>query len=288
MTFRITFLGTGGGRFTAMFQARSCGGLLVEHDGRFLHIDPGPGALTALHRIRYDVSRTESVIVSHCHPDHYSDAQCVIEGMTRGGWRKSGCFFGPVSVTEGSDGLGPAVSPYHLGLPEVCRTIAPGDEIDAQGLRIGITRSVHSDPHNVGFRMHTPHGDVCYVTDTEYTPEIGAQYKGARILILPVTTPLGNRIPWHMCTDDAILICRQVRPELAVFIHLGVVILEEDPAKQAAICERESGVRTVAGEDLMTVDVGDEIGISKAHTYPEDEFWVPDWSPKLRERWVFL
>ena len=282
MSFRITFLGTGGGRYTAMLQARSCGGLLVEHDGHFLHIDPGPGALTAMHRIRYDPNKTECVIVSHCHPDHYSDAPCVIEGMTKGGWDRKGSFYGTATVTEGVNGLGPAISPYHLGLPTAKGTISPGDTVDAQGLKISITRAIHSDPFNVGFRMHTAYGDVCYLSDTEYSEDIGQQYKGARVLILPVTTPYGNRIPWHMSTDGAVEICRQVKPELAVFIHLGIVMLEESPEAQAEMCQKLSGVRTVAGRDLMTLDVGDDLSISDARQYPQDEFWIPDWTPTRR------
>ena len=82
MSFRITFLGTGGGRYTTMYQIRSTGGMLIEHDGRFLHVDPGPGALTQMQRIHYDLHETESLIVSHCHPDHYSDAESVLEGMS--------------------------------------------------------------------------------------------------------------------------------------------------------------------------------------------------------------
>ena len=67
MMSKLVFLGTGGGRFAAILQARATGGLYVEvgehfashHDGdapgqgpviedgkvRRFHIDPGPGAL---------------------------------------------------------------------------------------------------------------------------------------------------------------------------------------------------------------------------------------------------
>ena len=262
-----------------MYQTRSTGGLLVEHDGHFLHIDPGPGALTNMHRIHYDVGLTESVVISHCHPDHYSDAPSVIEGMTHGGWRKRGHVYGSETVIDGVNGFGPAVSAYHLNLPLDKTVIKPGDVLETEGLRTDIMRAVHSDPYNVGFRMHTEFGDVSYLSDTEYHEDIGEQYIGSRVLILPVTTPLGNIIKGHMSTDGAISICRQVKPELCIFIHLGIVMIENDPLAQAALCESESGVRTVAGEDLMVLDVGEDLKLSKAVTYPEDEFWVPDWCP---------
>ena len=277
MSFRITFLGTGGGRHTTMYQVRSTGGMLIEHDGRFLHVDPGPGALTQMHRIRYDLTRTDSVVVSHCHPDHYSDAESVIEGMTRGGWTKRGSLYGSKTVISGENGLGPCISDYHRRIVSDVSQFAPGDVLDIDGLETDICRADHSDPTNVGFRFHTEHGIVSYVSDTAYSDEIADQYIGSRVLILPVTTPMGNRIKYHLCTDDAITFIDRVRPELAIFVHLGVVIIRKGPEAQARMAEEATGIRTVAGRDLMVLDVGEELEISDAETFEGE--WIPDSSP---------
>ncbi len=277
MSFRITFLGTGGGRHTTMYQVRSTGGMLIEHDGRFLHVDPGPGALTQMHRIRYDLTRTDSVVVSHCHPDHYSDAESVIEGMTRGGWTKRGSLYGSKTVISGENGLGPCISDYHRRIVSNVSQFAPGDVLDIDGLETDICRADHSDPTNVGFRFHTEHGIVSYVSDTAYSDEIADQYIGSRVLILPVTTPMGNRIKYHLCTDDAITFIDRVRPELAIFIHLGVVIIRKGPEVQAGMAEEATGIRTIAGRDLMVLDVGEELEISDAETFEGE--WIPDSSP---------
>ncbi len=277
MSFRITFLGTGGGRHTTMYQVRSTGGMLIEHDGRFLHVDPGPGALTQMHRIRYDLTRTDSVVVSHCHPDHYSDAESVIEGMTRGGWTKRGSLYGSKTVISGENGLGPCISDYHRRIVSNVSQFAPGDVLDIDGLETDICRADHSDPTNVGFRFHTEHGIVSYVSDTAYSDEIADQYIGSRVLILPVTTPMGNRIKYHLCTDDAITFIDRVRPELAIFIHLGVVIIRKGPEAQAGMAEDATGIRTIAGRDLMVLDVGEELEVSDAETFEGE--WIPDSSP---------
>lgn len=277
MSFRITFLGTGGGRHTTMYQVRSTGGMLIEHDGRFLHVDPGPGALTQMHRIRYDLTRTDSVVVSHCHPDHYSDAESVIEGMTRGGWTKRGSLYGSKTVISGENGLGPCISDYHRRIVSSVSQFAPGDILDIDGLKTDICRADHSDPTNVGFRFHTEHGIVSYVSDTAYSDDIADQYVGSRVLILPVTTPMGNRIKYHLCTDDAITFIERVRPELAVFIHLGVVIIRKGPEAQAKMAEDATGVRTIAGRDLMVLDVGKDLEVSDAETFEGE--WIPDSSP---------
>lgn len=277
MGFRITFLGTGGGRHTTMYQVRSTGGMLIEHDGRFLHVDPGPGALTQMHRIRYDLTRTDSVIVSHCHPDHYSDAESVIEGMTRGGWTRRGSLYGSQTVLRGNGRLGPCISDYHQGIVSSVSVFEPGDVLDVDGMRVDICRADHSDPTNVGFRFHTEDGIVSYVSDTAYSDEIADQYIGSRVLLLPVTTPTGNRIKYHLCTDDALTFVERVRPELAIFIHLGVVIIRRGPDKEAESVERATGIRTIAAHDLMVLDVGRELELSDAETFEGE--WIPDSSP---------
>ena len=277
MGFRITFLGTGGGRHTTMYQVRSTGGMLIEHDGRFLHVDPGPGALTQMHRIRYDLTRTDSVIVSHCHPDHYSDAESVIEGMTRGGWTRRGSLYGSQTVLRGNGRLGPCISDYHQGIVSSVSVFEPGDVLDVDGMRVDICRADHSDPTNVGFRFHTADGIVSYVSDTAYSDEIADQYIGSRVLLLPVTTPTGNRIKYHLCTDDALTFVERVRPELAIFIHLGVVIIRRGPDKEAESVERATGIRTIAAHDLMVLDVGRELKLSDAKTFEGE--WIPDSSP---------
>ena len=277
MSFRVIFLGTGGGRYSTMYQVRSTGGMLIQHDGHNLHVDPGPGALTQMKRIRYDLTQTESLIVSHCHPDHYSDAESVIEGMTKGGWVRRGKVYGSRTVVEGVGGLGPCLSNYHKNIVSSIDVFEPGDVLDIDGMRVDILKADHSDPTNVGFMFHTPHGKVSYVSDTAYSDEIADQYIGSRIVILPVTTPSGNRIKYHMCTDDAIEFVRRVKPELAVFTHLGVVIIRRGVDDEAAMVEAAAGVRTVAARDLMTIDVGEEIVLGTKETYEGE--WIPDTSP---------
>jgi len=279
MTFKITFLGTGGGRHSAMYQTRCTGGMLIEHDGdHHIHIDPGPGALTQMKNIHYDPARTDSVIISHAHPDHYSDAEVVIEGMTHGGWIKRGHIYGSQTVLKGSSGLGPCISLHHIGIAEKATIFKPGDVIDIDGLRTEICKADHSDPTNVGFRFVTEYGVVSYVSDTQYSNEIANQYIGSRVLILPVTTPFDIRINFHLCTEDAIKFIERVKPELTVFIHLGIVMIHEGASKQAHMAEEATGFRTIAGEDRMTIELDDSsIIVSEAKSFNDE--WFPPSAP---------
>lgn len=277
MTDSIMFLGTGGGRHTTMYQSRCTGGMLVRHSGQMLHIDPGPGALTQMNRIHYDLGKTRSLVVTHCHPDHYSDTPSIIEGITRGGWKKRGHIYGSETVVDGKDGLGPCLSSYHLGLVDGYETVRPGDSVDIDGMKVEFTQTKHSDPTAVGMIMHTAGGKVGYTSDTQFTTEIAHQYKGCRVLIQNVTTPMKKEIKWHLCTDKAIEMNRIVKPELSIFIHLGIVMIKRGPSKEASACQKRSGVRTVAGRDRMTVTLGEELKLSDARTFRGT--WIPGWSP---------
>ena len=274
----MTFLGTGGGRHTAMYQTRSTGGILIEHnEGKHLHLDPGPGALTQMKKIHYDLSRTNSLIVTHAHPDHYSDAETVIEGMTFGGKKKGGRLYGSPTVINGMGALGPCISKYHLGLIEYATVLEPGMAIDIDGLRTEVCRTDHSDPTNVGLRFDSGQGVISYVCDTSYSEEIARQHMGSRVLILPVTTPDDMRIPFHLCTEDAVFFIERVKPELAIFIHLGIVMIKKGPDRQAQETEERTGVRTVSARDLDMLEVGRDLSVSVTPAYNDE--WIPDSAP---------
>ncbi|MCQ2086266.1 MAG: MBL fold metallo-hydrolase [archaeon] len=256
---KVMFVGTGGGRHTTMFQIRSTGGFLVETGKSRIYIDPGPGALTNLHKIGYDIRKIDAVRISHCHPDHCSDAAAWIAGMTHGGFVKKGELYGSVTVMEGLGNLGPKISSYHKNLPKKCFTVKPGETYLVANLKTDIMKSDHSDPTGVGFKFYTRDGILSYVSDTNYSDEIASQYKGTRVLLLPVTVPFNNRVKGHLCTADAVLFVECVKPELCVFVHLGIAILKRDPIKEAEIVKNMTGVETIAGEDLMTLDMSKDL-----------------------------
>ncbi len=277
MSTRIIFLGTGGGRHTTMYQTRCTGGFLIMRGEDIIHVDPGPGALTQMRNIRYDLTRTDSVIISHAHPDHYADAESVIEGCAFGGWKKRGHIYGSVTALKGQNELGPCISGYHQRIAKDCTVLSPGDVVDIEGIKTEICRSMHSDPTNIGFKFHTPDGIISYVSDTEYTPEIADQYIGSRVLILPVTAPDDMRIKGHLCTDQAIPFIERVKPEVALFIHLGIMMIRTGPEQQAEKAERATGVTTIALRDRTVMDVGKDIVFHEARVYEEE--WIPDSSP---------
>ncbi len=257
---RLTLLGTGGGRFATVTQERATGGIYLE-DGVSVHIDPGPGSLVMMRRARLDPMRTDAILVSHCHPDHYTDAEVLTEAMTNGRRNKRGYLLASRSVLEGDGTLGPAISAYHQGAVEEVHMLEPGDLVELGHLRVLATPADHSDPTTVGFRITTTNGDIGYVPDTSLHEDVIDANEGARVLIVPLTRPLRARIDHHLCTEDAAQLVAGVRPELAVLNHLGLKLLREDPRMQAEWIAKKSGVRTIVGEDLMRIRIAEHLTI---------------------------
>ena len=251
---RITFLGTGGGRFATIYQTRATGGIYLE-DQRNLHIDPGPGALVRMRSVGIDPLATDAILISHCHPDHYVDAEILIEAMTEGGTRKQGVLLASTSDIEGYGDFGPAISKYHLSKPRIVKVMQPFNKISLKPLEISATPSAHSDTSSIGFRIQTTAGVVSYVSDTQLVEQVIKAHRNSRILIACVTRPLGQRIPHHLSTEDAGYLIEKIRPELAIITHFGMRVIQENPETQAKWIEDRCGVKTIAARDFMTLEL---------------------------------
>jgi len=258
----IIFLGTGGGRFATITQKRRTAGIRIISEGLNLHLDPGPGALVHSINEGLDPQKLNAVFVSHCHPDHYTDAEVLIEAMTRGMTRKRGVLAAAKSVLTGNNLREPSISKYHQQMPEQKIEAVPNMKFQVGDVNVLATEARHTDPDTVGFRFETrDFGDFAYTSDTEYFEGIGKYYEGVRLLVLCVMRPAGK--PWkgHMTTNDAIKIVEETGPEHVVLTHLGMQMIFKGPASEAKLIEEKTGVPTVAAVDGMQVIFGEKIQI---------------------------
>jgi len=255
--FQIIFLGTGGGRFVTITQKRRTAGIRIIGKGLNLHLDPGPGALVHSINEGLNPQKLNAVFVSHCHPDHYTDAEVLIEAMTRGMTRKNGVLAAAKSALNGSDACEASISKYHQRMVKERVEATPNVKFRVGGVGVLVTEARHTDPDAVGFRFETEFGDFAYTSDTEYYEGIAKYYRGVRLLTLCVMRPSGK--PWkgHMSTDDAIRIIEETRPEQAVLTHLGMSMLLQGPAKEAKLIQEKTSVPTTAAADGMTIDFGE-------------------------------
>jgi len=260
--FEIIFLGTGGGRFATITQKRRTAGIRIIGEGLNLHLDPGPGALVHSVNEGLDPQKINAIFVSHCHPDHYTDAEVLIEAMTRGMTRKRGLLAAAKSVLSGNNLCEPSISKYHQQMPEQKIEAVPNIKFQAGEVNVLVTEARHTDPDTVGFRFETKDfGDFAYTSDTEYFEGIGKYYEGVRLLMLCIMRPAGK--PWkgHMTTNDAIKIVEEAHPEHAVLTHFGMQMIFKGPASEAKLIEEKAKIPTVAAVDGMQISFGEEIRI---------------------------
>ncbi len=260
--FDIIFLGTGGGRFATITQKRRTAGIRILGENLNLHLDPGPGALVYSINEGLNPQKLNAIFVSHCHPDHYTDAEILIEAMTRGMTRKRGVLVASRSVLNGSDTCETSISKYHQQIPEQKIEAVPKMKFQIENFNVLVTEARHTDPDAVGFRFETREfGDFAYTSDTEYFEGISKYYEGVRLLLLCVMRPAGK--PWkgHMTTDDAIKIVEATHPEQAVLTHLGMQMIFKGPAGEAKFIEERTGVPTVAALDGMQIRFAETINI---------------------------
>lgn len=262
---RITFLGTCGGRFATIFQKRATGGLHVTDRNLLMNIDPGPGALVQMHKYGLDPTKTDAICVSHAHPDHYTDAEVLVQGMTRGGLDRRGTLLCSRSCVEEQGGYGPVFNNHHLGMPAKNHVMDPGDEVLVNDwYSVKATRSQHSDPATIGFQMVLSEGVLSYVPDTAFFDGLADEHRGSDVVIIEATRPHGDHIPHHLAVDETAEVLKGIRPRLAILSQFGMKMLADNPATEAAWVYEQTGIPTVAAVDGMQVFLGDEIQLGHA------------------------
>lgn len=265
----LTFLGTGGGRFTTISQLRQTGGLYLRDRGLAVNIDPGPGALVHMHRYGLDPTQTHAVLVSHAHPDHWTDAAILMEGITRGGIDRKGALVAPRSVLRGTpmpDGktIGPVITKYHQDMMAHVHEVKAGSHLSLERMYdLTATRQDHSDPDTVGFRIRLTNGQFSYIPDGIYYEGLSDEHKGSRLVVCQMTRGGSERIPHHMCTDDVVKLADEIRPRLLLLTHFGYKTLKDgDPGRWAQHITEKTGVPTVAARDGLRVVMDADFQIS--------------------------
>ena len=252
---KITFLGSGGGRFSAISQRRMTGGFRIDNlGGKNYHIDPGPGALIRTYQFGFDPRNLSGVIVSHSHTDHYNDAEILIEAMTRGMTKSIGTIVGSLSVLEGYDKWGPSISSYHQSKPETL-VLTPGVTQQLNNVTIKGTSTSHGDPTGVGFQIDYNGFKISYTSDTGYFEGLADDHMGSDILIASVLRPGNRSINGHMCTRNFIDLINEVQPQVAVMTHLGLKMISSNPVTEAKKIYKQTGVKTIAAYDGLSFNV---------------------------------
>ncbi|MBA2868229.1 MBL fold metallo-hydrolase [Methanococcus maripaludis] len=226
----IVFLGGGGGRWESITQVKGTGGFRIHSENMNMHVDPGTGALVRMNQLQINPWKTDVIFSTHCHPDHYTDAENLVEAMTKGMTKKQGVLIGNNSVLNGNSRFEKGISTYHQSRVGERQVLGPYDKININNWKLTATKTKHNDPETIGFKMETEDGLIGYTSDSEYIDSLIDDFDGVDFLIANVIRVKGQKVPGHMCSNDIIEVVNSMKkkPKMLAMYHMGMKMTDPD------------------------------------------------------------
>lgn len=261
---RLIFLGTGGGKNVMARQARKTGGIYVELKAkngimppvsfvRFI-IDPGPGCLVHAVSKKLKPETWDGILLSHLHPDHSTDANVIIDSIAAN--KKRPFLVAERHCLSPEDDYYPCISRYHQKISDVY-AMKPGKKVKINGIEISAVESDHYAP-SIGFVIRN-RIKIGYASDGTYYKSQEKNFEGCDLLILNVLVPKGEaaKKKWHMSVGEAVELVKKMKkkPRLIIIQHFSFWMLRSNARTQAKIIEKETGIKTMAAEDFMEIDL---------------------------------
>ncbi len=242
------FLGTGGGRHVMALQIRSTAEFLIGYENTLLHIDPGPGALVYLRKMKPPVhpSQLHAILVSHRHIDHSSDVSALAEAMTDTGKTRDKWVFLP----------GDAFEPHSVLYPHILSLfdhkpirVTPHGEWTVGDIHIRSSCQHLHPVETYGFHFILGSIHVAYIADTAFFEDLISEYRDAHIVIINVTLHQPIRGVQHLTVRNALELLMNIRPEVAFFTHFGPHVLKLEPWRYAQEWSQQAGCRIIPAQD---------------------------------------
>jgi ribonuclease BN (tRNA processing enzyme) len=260
----LTFLGTGGARFMIISQVLATGGVWFNLGGTEFLVDPGPGCIVQATKRKLNPEHLSAIIVSHRHLDHSADVNIMTEAMTRGGFRRRGCFYAPADAIVDE----PVLYDYLKKRIECVKTLQAGKSYSFDDVHFTTpVRHQHGvETYGLVFKMakHT----IAWITDTRYFDGLAEYYKGDLLLLNVVflepkhfsdATP-GLPID-HLSVPDAERLIKEIKPRVAIMTHFGMGMWRAKPWEIADRMTENTGVKVIAARDGMKFQLSELDGI---------------------------
>jgi ribonuclease Z len=286
-TLRVTLLGTGAG--PPVRPGRAGVGTLVEAGDERLLFDAGYGVLRRLVETGRPMDAVTRVFLTHLHSDHVVDLPAILLLPWAGPSERNVPLevWGPDGTRAMMQGLLAAfAADIHLRRDVDEKASARGIEVEAHDIREGVVYDKGSvrvtaflvDHGPVkpayGFRVDHAGRSVALSGDTRVSDSLVAAAKGVDVLIheavdaaaLKAQAPSQRLyeavVAHHTTPAQAGAVFARVGPRLAVFSH---------SAGTPAIVEGARAAfdgRLEMGEDLMVIDVGAEVTVTRPAARP--------------------
>lgn len=149
----VTVLGSSG---SYAGPGGACSGYLVRGAGTTVWLDAGSGTLANL-QLHTGLSDVDAVVLTHEHPDHWSDVEGYRVALTYVAERHGVPVYAPAGLLERmSEGVAPVFD---------WRTVADGDRIEVGSLALQFSRTDHP-PETLAVRVDGGGRSLGYSADT--------------------------------------------------------------------------------------------------------------------------
>lgn len=289
---KVTLLGTGA---PVPSIERFGPATFVEAGGQKFLFDCGRGAAQRLWQLKIPMGQVNMMLLTHLHSDH----TVGIPDVWLTGWipaaygsRKSPLrVLGPSGTKDMMAYLQKAYAwdirtrneeqnKAESGILVEATDVSEGVVFDSGGVKITAFLVDHSDfiDSALGYRIDYAGRSVVISGDTRYCENLVKFAKGADVVIHEVAAAredsmqssalIRQILGFHTSPEDAGKVFAQVKPKLAVYTH--IILLTNSPSVPPPslddLAQRTATTYTGAlqiGEDLMSIEIGDQVKVSK-------------------------
>jgi len=244
----LIFLGTGAGDKGMLLQKIKTSALYFDFDGIKFILDPGPGAIVNANLSGLDLTGINGLIVTHPHPDHTADANCLIDAL-----RKPGTFLiAAKKCLIETKMYYPSINKFQQHIPEKIYAVEHGDALRIGDVAFEAVRNSHLDC-GLGIKI-LGKKKIGYVGDGTLDDN-QEFYHGMDLIIFNVLIPHGKPSVKgiHTSVDDIIKFLKLTKPKKAIIQHFSIEMIDAGIDKQARIIEKETKVATIAAKDGMKI-----------------------------------
>ncbi len=179
----------------------ACSGYLLREEGYSLLLDCGNGVLSRLQE-HLDFRNLDAVLLSHLHPDHYSDIMVMRYGLAMA--RSSGIINKPLKIYAPPE---PVEDFERLSYKDIyaVEPIGPDQVLKLGPFTIETGVVVHALP-GVAVRISFQTGTMVYSGDTEFFPGLEPFVSGADLFLCEANyqeMDITNNLPNHISASQA-------------------------------------------------------------------------------------
>jgi ribonuclease BN (tRNA processing enzyme) len=241
----VYLLGTAGARYVVAKQLRASAGTVLEEDGEFLLLDPGPGTLVHLAKHKIPVEKIRNILISHKHLDHSADLNVIVDAITEGTFKKRGRLFIPKEAWD--EGI--LLSYLREALDETI-FLAEKEAYQTTKFSFKTTKKLLHSAETYGFIFNLKDGkSLGFLVDTAFFEELISEFQGVNYLIVNVVRYEPKEGVLHLSVQDVRKLLARLRPELTVITHFGMTMLRANPFKVAKDLSSELNLKVLAAYD---------------------------------------